>query len=276
LIIDIFTMPEVNNLIAAVKAAEMPAMVMGIDVPGQQQSHWSDTSSAANYEVLLCWSGTGTAVVPGFSEVFFKNFCGFSGGYWPMYTASGAYDAIYGIKEAIESAGTTNPNTLLPVIQATDRIGLSGRFKYTTSNDEFCNSMGINWSQYLDKPYGWARSEIVQWIANTTDPGSPYPNVGAQMNVVSPTRLNDTYAPPYSRKTVMPPSMYDLANWDINFDGKVNMADIGQTAKAFGGRPDKANWNMEADTNTDGVIDMKDIGTIAKNFGKNAIQWPLP
>jgi hypothetical protein len=96
------------------------------------------------------------------------------------------------------------------------------------------------------------------------------------MNVVSPTRLNDTYAPPYSRKTVMPPSMYDLANWDINFDGKVNMADIGQTAKAFGGRPDKANWNMEADTNTDGVIDMKDIGTIAKNFGKTATQWPLP
>jgi len=276
LIIDIFTMPEVNNLIAAVKAAEMPAMVMGIDVPGQQQSHWSDTSGAANYECLLCWSGTGTEIVPGYSEVFFKNFCGFSGGYWPMYTASGAYDAIYGIKEAIESAGTTDPNTLLPVIRATNRIGLSGQFKYTTSNDEFCNSMGINWSAYGDKPYGWARSEIVQWIQNATDPGSPYPNVGAQMNVVSPTRLNDTYAPPYARKTVMPPSMYELANWDVNFDGKVNMADVGQCAKAFGGIPSKANWNMEVDTNTDGKIDMKDIGTIAKNFGKNAPQWPLP
>ncbi|MCJ7635647.1 dockerin type I domain-containing protein [Candidatus Bathyarchaeota archaeon] len=276
LIIDIFTMPEVNNLIAAVKAAEMPAMVMGIDVPGQQQSHWSDTSGAANYECLLCWSGTGTEIVPGYSEVFFKNFCGFSGGYWPMYTASGAYDAIYGIKEAIESAGTTDPNTLLPVIRATNRIGLSGQFKYTTSNDEFCNSMGINWSAYGDKPYGWARSEIVQWIQNATDPGSPYPNVGAQMNVVSPTRLNDTYAPPYARKTVMPPSMYELANWDVNFDGKVNMADVGQCAKAFGGIPSKANWNMEVDTNTDGKIDMKDIGTIAKNFGKNALQWPLP
>jgi branched-chain amino acid transport system substrate-binding protein len=277
LIIDIFTMPEVNTLITAIKAAEMSAMVVGIDVPGQQQSHWSDTSGDANYECLLCWSGTGTSIVPGYTDKFFKDFCSFSGGYWPMYTASGAYDAIYGIKEAIESADTTDPNTLLPVIQATNRAGLSGQFKYTTSNDEFCNSMGINWTQFdPNVPYGWGRSQIVQWIENTTAPGSPYPNVGAQMNVVSPTRLNDTYAPPYARKTVMPPSMYPLANWDVNFDGKVNMADVGQCAKAFGGRPDTANWNMEVDTNTDGKIDMKDIGTIAKNFGKNAPQWPLP
>jgi branched-chain amino acid transport system substrate-binding protein len=277
LIITIFTMPEVNSLITAVKAAEMPAMVVGIDVPGQQQSHWADTSGDANYECLLCWSGTNTPTVPGYTEVFFKEFCEFSGGYWPMYTASGAYDAIYGIKEAIERAGTTEPNTLLPFIQSTDRVGLSGRFKYTTSNDEYANSNGINWTQYDENtPYGWARSQIVQWIANTTDPGDPYPNVGAQMNVVSPVRLNDTYCPPYVRKTVMPPSMYELANWDVNFDGKVNMADVGQCAKAFGGRPELANWNMEVDTNTDGKIDMKDIGTIAKNFGKNAPQWPLP
>ena len=275
LIIEIFTMPEVNSLITAIKAADMRAMVVGIDVPGQQQSHWSDTSGAANYEVLMNPYGTGTPIVPGYTDVFFSEFCSFSGGYWPMYTAAGAYDAIYAIKEAIESAGTTDPNTLLPVIQNTLRVGLMGQFKYA-SNDVYAGSNGVNWTQYDDKPYGWVRGQMVQWIENTTVPASPYPNVGAQMNVVSPTRLNDTYAPPYARKTVIPPSMYELANWDVNFDGKVNMADVGQCAKAFGGIPSKANWNMEVDTNTDGKIDMKDIGTIAKNFGKNAPQWPLP
>jgi branched-chain amino acid transport system substrate-binding protein len=276
LIIDIFTMPEVNNLIAQVAAQNMPAMVVGIDVPGQQQSHWSDTSGAANYECLLCWSGTGTSIVPGFTDVFFKNFCSFSGGYWPMYTASGAYDAIYGIKENIESAGTTDPNTLLPVIQNTLRVGTTGEFKYA-SNDVNANSNGVNWTQYDDKPYGWSRSEIVQWIQNTTTPADPYPNVGAQMNVISPIRLNDTYCPPYVRKTVMPPSMYPLAAWDLNYDGKVNMADIGQAAKAFGGTPvSGAIWNMEADAVADGKIDMKDLGTIAKHFGLNQTPWPMP
>lgn len=275
LIIDIFTMPEVNNLISAIEAAEMPAIVMGIDVPGQQQSHWADTAGSCNYECLLCWSGTGTPTVPGFSDVFFKNFCSFSGGYWPMYTASGAYDSIYLIKDRIESAGTTDPNTLLPVIQNTNRVGLSGQFKFA-SNDEFANSNGINWTLYEDNPYGWARSQIVQWIENTTVPGDPYPNVGAQMNVISPIGLSDGTAPSFARKTIIPPSMYPLANWDINFDGKVNMADVGTTAKAFGATPDDANWNLEADSNTDGKIDMKDIGTVAKNFGKNAPQWPLP
>ena len=276
LIIDIFTMPEVNNLITAVQAANMPAMVVGIDVPGQQQSHWADTSGAANYECFLCWSGTGTSIVPGFTDVFFKNYCSFSGGYWPMYTASGAYDAIYGIKENIETAGTTNPNTLLPVIQNTLRVGTTGEFKYA-SNDVNANSNGVNWTQYDDKPYGWSRSEMVQWIQNTTAPADPYPNVGAQMNVISPIRLNDTYCPPYVRKTVMPPSMYPLAAWDLNYDGKVNMADIGQAAKAFGGTPvSGAIWNMEADAVADGKIDMKDLGTIAKHFGLNQTPWPMP
>jgi hypothetical protein len=193
-----------------------------------------------------------------------------------MYTASGAYDAIYAIKETIESAGTTDPNTLLPLIQNTNRVGLSGQFKYA-SNDEFANSNGINWTLFDPAlEYGWARSQIVQWIQNTTNPGAPYPNVGAQMNVISPIYLSDGTAPSFARKTIIPPSMYPLANWDINTDGKVNMADIGQTAKAFGSVPAETNWNLEADVNTDGKVDMKDIGTIAKNFGKNAPQWPLP
>ena len=193
-----------------------------------------------------------------------------------MYTASGAYDAIYGIKENIETAGTTNPNTLLPVIQNTLRVGTTGEFKYA-SNDVNANSNGVNWTQYDDKPYGWSRSEMVQWIQNTTTPADPYPNVGAQMNVISPIRLNDTYCPPYVRKTVMPPSMYPLAAWDLNYDGKVNMADIGQAAKAFGGTPvSGAIWNMEADAVADGKIDMKDLGTIAKHFGLNQTPWPMP
>jgi ABC-type branched-subunit amino acid transport system substrate-binding protein len=292
MIIDIFTMPEVNNLIHAVKAANMPAIVIGIDVPGQQQSHWADTGGSttvagdANYECLLCWSGTGTNIVTGVTDVFFKNFCSFSGGYWPMYTASGAYDAIYGIKDAIEAAGTkdTNNPALLAAIQATDRTATTGRFKYA-SNDVYANSNGILWTpMYGSTTYGWVRSEMVQWIQNTTAPASPYPNVGAQMNTVDP--VNGAI---YSRRTILPPSMYFLGNWgDIKLNGKVDLADLVTLANAYGTLPgiDPTGLglhqsNVDADINNDGKVSLADLVTLATHYGQYSgqpgpIVWPLP
>jgi ABC-type branched-subunit amino acid transport system substrate-binding protein len=283
LIIDIFTMPEVNNLIAAVKAANMPAVVMGIDVPGQQQSHWSATSGDANYECLLCWSGTGTPIVANYTDVFFRDFCAFTGGYWPMYTASGAYDAIYQIKNVIESADTTDPNTLRPLFSGYQGVGTAGEFKYTTApvsgNDEYADSNGINWTKYDDQEYGWSRSEIVQWIQNTTNTTAPYPYVGAQMNVISPlylTNATSKQALSYARKTMIPPAMYPLAYWDVNMDGKIDMKDIAAAAAAFGATPKFPKWNLEADINTDGKIDMKDIAGCAAHFGQTQTPYPMP
>jgi hypothetical protein len=453
LIIDIFTMPEVNNLITAIKAANMPTMVAGIDVPGQQQSHWSDTSGDADYECLLCWSGTGTPIVPGVTDVFFKNFCSFSGGYWPMYTASGAYDSIYGIKDAIERAGSTDPNTLLPAIQNTLRVATTGEFKYA-SNDVYADSNGVNWTLYDNKPYGYARSEIVQWVKNTTVPSSPYPNLQAQMDDVFPINLvgspgptsgwkagsddlstsatieleitgmftetitvhgptlisrgnpyldpdnrkkmdteiasmnltgtssnvgpitivenpsiasngiiqqqkpgidfpadswfgvhieiltalpfpynvlhndapcnmstvnitsippsfltnytnvqstpikdannvtigfmlnvthtifgyivqNNPLSLPYARKTQIPPSMYSLAAYDINLDGKVSLADLVALALAYGSKPGSVNWNIYADIDNNGAVGLSDLVALAGHFGQSAPQWPL-
>jgi parallel beta-helix repeat protein len=60
---------------------------------------------------------------------------------------------------------------------------------------------------------------------------------------------------------------------DINHDLKVNMKDVGISAKAFGTIPGDAKWNPHADiTGPDAVpdakVDMRDISLIAKHFGK--------
>jgi len=64
--------------------------------------------------------------------------------------------------------------------------------------------------------------------------------------------------------------------YDVNYDGKVDMKDIGVTAKSFGaifGPPMSTTWVYRADFNNDRKIDMKDIGTVAKNFGKTSTTW---
>lgn len=54
---------------------------------------------------------------------------------------------------------------------------------------------------------------------------------------------------------------------DINFDGVVDMRDIGIAALAFGSDPGHERWNPACDLNGDDKIDMRDIAVVARNFG---------
>jgi hypothetical protein len=68
--------------------------------------------------------------------------------------------------------------------------------------------------------------------------------------------------------------MYPLIE-DINYDGVVDMRDIGTAARAFGSTPGHPRWEKEADINFDDQIDMRDIGSVARKFG-TSITLPLP
>jgi len=69
-------------------------------------------------------------------------------------------------------------------------------------------------------------------------------------------------------------------SYDVNYDGKTDMKDIGTTAASFGaifGPPMSAKWIYRCDFNNDRKIDMKDIGGAAKNFCKTSPVWvPSP
>ncbi|MGD8545808.1 MAG: cohesin domain-containing protein, partial [Candidatus Bathyarchaeota archaeon] len=61
--------------------------------------------------------------------------------------------------------------------------------------------------------------------------------------------------------------MYPSNIADINWDGIVDMRDIGLAAMAFGSEPGHPRWNPICDLNNDDKIDMKDIAMVARNFG---------
>jgi hypothetical protein len=59
---------------------------------------------------------------------------------------------------------------------------------------------------------------------------------------------------------------------DINYDGVVDMTDIGTFASAFGATPSSPKWKSECDMTgmtflvPDGKIDMRDITAAARRF----------
>jgi hypothetical protein len=56
---------------------------------------------------------------------------------------------------------------------------------------------------------------------------------------------------------------------DLNGDGKIDIEDISDVARAFGTVPGDPRWNPYADVNRDGRIDGMDLVMVAKSFGKS-------
>ncbi len=60
----------------------------------------------------------------------------------------------------------------------------------------------------------------------------------------------------------------DVRPGNVNYDGIVDMRDIGAIGRAFGAYPKHPRWSFRCDLNGDRKIDMRDIGIAARNFGK--------
>ena len=63
---------------------------------------------------------------------------------------------------------------------------------------------------------------------------------------------------------------------DVNYDGKVDMMDIGWSCLAYGstyGPPQHVRWNFRCDVNNDRKVDMMDIGFICLDYGKTSATW---
>jgi peptide/nickel transport system substrate-binding protein len=121
-------------------------------------------------------------------------------------------------------------------------------------------------STTTDQPLGrhFERDWVVGWYYNPMYPGNYYYNLWKWYYV--PESLLDAPAQPQG---------FNLPA-DVNYDGKVDMKDIGAVAKAFGsnyGPPIHSRWVFKADVNRDRKVDMKDIGYVAKQFGKTSPAW---
>jgi len=83
----------------------IPAMTIGINVPGQTKMHWTNTDGRCNGELYLDGWAEGVATGPktlDFFDAFVNEF-----GDYPDYTAI-TYDTIYQLKAAIEAVSAAN------------------------------------------------------------------------------------------------------------------------------------------------------------------------
>jgi branched-chain amino acid transport system substrate-binding protein len=138
---------------------KIPAAQVGINVEAQKDGFWQATGGKGNYVMTL---NTYARVkitketIP-FYDAYQKRFKEA-----PNYTA-GTYDAIGILKDAIEKAGTLDPDKLVPVIEKTDKMVAAGRFVFTKDHDVkwgpgYITSIGTEWQDGKKMcvwPYKW-------------------------------------------------------------------------------------------------------------------------
>lgn len=121
-------------------------------------------------------------------------------------------------------------------------------------------------SVVLHQSFGrhFERDWICGWYYNLIYPG------------VYAANLWKWYYTPQAQLDTVTNATANLLPYDVNYDGKTNMYDIGAAAASFGavyGPPISPKWNFRRDFNNDRMIDMKDIAGVAKNFGKTSNIW---
>ncbi|MEM1551493.1 MAG: hypothetical protein QXH03_02340 [Candidatus Bathyarchaeia archaeon] len=270
LVVHIYTLSDALTLVGLWNAYKFPFVLVGIDVPSQCFLVVDWTGGKCNYECHMMVAGTRTPIVPGFTEVWWDRFVQMWNA-WPAYTAWGAYNGLLILKNAIETAESINQFDVRDALEESETQVLNGigKFIYET-HDVYCDSVGAYW----DGKY--TRGHMVQWINMTYfDPAwktKPLNEAykGFVAHVVSPVNQ------PYSRKFVIPPWIYPLAEVDINFDGVVDIYDIVVLAIAFGSVGGEPNWNVEADVTLDGQVDIFDMVRIALRFGEEYSPFPIP
>jgi branched-chain amino acid transport system substrate-binding protein len=133
---------------------KMKAIAFGINVEAQKEGFWQATAGKGNY----------VATVNTYAEVemtprmtpFVKAFkARFNRA--PTYTAD-TYDALYILAEAIEKAGTTQADKLVPIIEQMKFTGSSANIEYDKAHDPVwglgkATGIGVQWQDGQQVPF---------------------------------------------------------------------------------------------------------------------------
>jgi branched-chain amino acid transport system substrate-binding protein len=107
----------------------IPAMTIGINVPGQLHEHWSETGGDCQGEVMLDTWAEDVAITDTTVDWFDGYFNQY--GDYPLYTA-GTYDAIKAVCQAMHETGSLDSDDLIPWLEDPDNAitGVGGTTAY--------------------------------------------------------------------------------------------------------------------------------------------------
>ena len=250
-VIHLFATRAGVNFIKQWRELAIKVKPVGINLESENPEFWQDTEGKCDGETIVAISGTNTPLSNISLQLHDKTTLRY--GHAPISTAFGVYDAIFTVKEAIERAGTTDSDAVVPELEKTDRISARGRLRFTSDHDVFCNEIGANWAS------GFVRPLVTQW--------RPDPLFGGRREVVFPKYDK---AQSFTRKWSTPIWINPIADDDLSPNGEIDVLDAIILAGNFHKKAGDPGWNGECDFDGNGIVDIADASRLQRDFGKNS------
>jgi branched-chain amino acid transport system substrate-binding protein len=155
-IMPIFDMPQSGILVKQWKAMKVPALMAGFISPLAGSQAWK-TFDGKIGGAMNCIFEIGNSIsspkVPKSKSFTNKYRQVFGKDIQSGHGVSPAYESVYILAEAIERAGSLDPEALVAELQKTDRMGVIGRVKYGPGNQVI----------YGTNPNETAVGAVIQW-----------------------------------------------------------------------------------------------------------------
>jgi branched-chain amino acid transport system substrate-binding protein len=126
---------------------KLPVVQVGINVEAQKEGFWEATGGMGNYVMTMNTYARDVEyndLTKPFVDGYIKRF-----GEVPTYTAD-THEAILLLAEAIQRAGSLDPDKIVAELEKTDEQGTAGRFKFDKNHDPvwgpgYLTSLGVQW-----------------------------------------------------------------------------------------------------------------------------------
>lgn len=148
-------MPESVILLKDYHDMQLPALPIGFICAAEQPDFWEATGGKGEYAIAhLVNAGN----APCEATSLTKDFVDAYKAMWKMepegYGTSSTYQAVYTLVDAIERAGTTEPEAVIAALEETDMVGVYGRIRFDENHQVIPS---------LDPAEG-AIPQLVQWL----------------------------------------------------------------------------------------------------------------
>ncbi len=163
------------------KNQQVPIPMFGVSAQALSPTFWGDTNGAAEGIPSLAVATSTTAVTPKtkpFAAAFKAKF-----GSDPAYTGYTAYDEVYIIAEAIQRAGSTDPDKMVTELEKTDYVGTIGKVQFYGREDQFTHGLKYGPDAISGMIFQWQDGkQVTVWPAKVADGKMKYPSFSRPTN----------------------------------------------------------------------------------------------
>ena len=157
------------------KNQQVPIAMFGISAQALSPTFWNDTNGAADGIPSLAVATPDVAVTSKtkpFAQAFQAKY-----GTPPAYTGYTAYDDVYIITQAIQRAGSTDPDKMVAEMEKTKYEGTIGNIEFYGKNDEFTHGIKSGPGYVTGLVFQWQNAkQVTVWPKKIAEGKLKFPN----------------------------------------------------------------------------------------------------